>query len=91
MEVGILGGKKIGGLGGKCSSGSTQLVSGDLVLVEKGGEVIPKITGVDLKKRKRDSHPVKYITHCPECNTPLERKDGEARRVHQITGTEGRR
>ena len=54
------------------------LRKGDIVFVEKGGEVIPKITGVDLKKRKPDSHPVKYITHCPECNTPLERKEGEA-------------
>ena len=51
---------------------------GDMVFVEKGGEVIPKITGVDLKKRKPDSSIVKYITRCPECKTPLERKDGEA-------------
>ncbi len=51
---------------------------GDTVFVEKGGEVIPKITGVDLSKRKSHSHPVKYITHCPECNTKLERKEGEA-------------
>ena len=54
------------------------LRKGDVVFVEKGGEVIPKITGVDLNKRKPDSHPVKYITHCPECNTILERKEGEA-------------
>jgi DNA ligase (NAD+) len=51
---------------------------GDRVFVEKGGEVIPKITGVDLKKRKPDSHTVRYITHCPECNTHLVRKEGEA-------------
>ena len=54
------------------------LRKGDIVFVEKGGEVIPKITGVDLDKRKANSHPVKYITHCPECNTLLERKEGEA-------------
>ncbi len=51
---------------------------GDHVFVEKGGEIIPKIVGVDLTKRKKDAHPTKYITHCPECNTKLERKEGEA-------------
>ncbi len=51
---------------------------GDTVYVEKGGEVIPKITGVDLQKRKPDSVPVKYISVCPECKTPLIRKAGEA-------------
>ncbi len=51
---------------------------GDTVFVEKGGEVIPKITAVDLEKRKNDSKPVKYISNCPECNTPLVRKEGEA-------------
>jgi DNA ligase (NAD+) len=51
---------------------------GDHVFVEKGGEVIPKVTGVDPGKRKKDSVPVKYISTCPECNTLLERKEGEA-------------
>ncbi|MDX5326040.1 MAG: NAD-dependent DNA ligase LigA [Bacteroidota bacterium] len=51
---------------------------GDHVFVEKGGEIIPKVTGVDLKKRKSDSQPLVYPTNCPECGTPLERKEGEA-------------
>jgi DNA ligase (NAD+) len=51
---------------------------GDTVFVEKGGEIIPKVTGVDLSKRKPDSKPVKFITTCPECGTPLVRKEGEA-------------
>ena len=51
---------------------------GDTVFVEKGGEIIPKIVGVDLTKRKADSIPTKYIAHCPECETPLIRKEGEA-------------
>lgn len=50
----------------------------DYVFVEKGGEIIPKITGVDLKRRESSSRPVKYITHCPECNTLLIRKENEA-------------
>ncbi|MDZ4757409.1 MAG: NAD-dependent DNA ligase LigA [Bacteroidota bacterium] len=53
------------------------LREGDTVYVEKGGEIIPKITGVDISKRtNEESH--KYITHCPECATELIRKDGEA-------------
>ena len=51
---------------------------GDTVYVEKGGEIIPKITAVDLTKRPEDSKPTEYITHCPECNTELIRKPGEA-------------
>ena len=51
---------------------------GDFVFVEKGGEIIPKIIGVDLTKRKSDSLPTKYITHCPECETLLKRDEGEA-------------
>jgi DNA ligase (NAD+) len=51
---------------------------GDTVFVEKGGEIIPKITGVDLSKRKQGSHALNYITHCPECGTTLIRKEGEA-------------
>ena len=46
--------------------------------MEKGGEIIPKIVGVDLTKRNADSVPTEYITHCPECATPLIRKEGEA-------------
>ena len=42
---------------------------GDSVYVEKGGEIIPKIVGVNLDKREADAQPVKYITHCPECGT----------------------
>jgi len=51
---------------------------GDEVFVEKGGEIIPKIIGVDFGKRPQDSEITKYITHCPECQTELERKEGEA-------------
>ena len=51
---------------------------GDEVFVEKGGEIIPKIIAVDLTKRPADSEPTDYITQCPECNTPLVRKEGEA-------------
>ena len=50
----------------------------DEVFVEKGGEIIPKIIAVDLSKRPKNTHPTQYITKCPECNTPLERKEGEA-------------
>jgi DNA ligase (NAD+) len=51
---------------------------GDWVCVEKGGEIIPKITAVDLFKRQIGAEPIKYITHCPECNTKLIKKEGEA-------------
>ncbi|OEK01670.1 DNA ligase (NAD(+)) LigA [Roseivirga sp. 4D4] len=51
---------------------------GDVVSVEKGGEIIPKITGVDLSQRNSSSTPTTYITHCPECNTELTRLEGEA-------------
>ncbi len=51
---------------------------GDTVFVEKGGEIIPKIIGVDFQKRNQNSKPTLYITECPECNTPLIRKEGEA-------------
>ncbi|WP_306640055.1 NAD-dependent DNA ligase LigA [Sanyastnella coralliicola] len=51
---------------------------GDYVYVEKGGEIIPKVTGVELSKRPADSKPHVYITHCPECGTELIRKEGEA-------------
>lgn len=51
---------------------------GDTVFVEKGGEIIPKVTGLDLAKRKSDSIEFQYITHCPACQTELIRKEGEA-------------
>ncbi|NND15047.1 MAG: NAD-dependent DNA ligase LigA [Eudoraea sp.] len=51
---------------------------GDTVYVEKGGEIIPKITKVELAKRPSASQPTRYITHCPECQTPLVRNEGEA-------------
>lgn len=51
---------------------------GDFVFVEKGGEIIPKVTSVDLTKRKPGNKPVKYITKCPECSAELIRKEGEA-------------
>ncbi len=52
---------------------------GDSVFVEKGGEIIPKITRVQLDKRSISSQPVQYITHCPDCATLLERKEGDAK------------
>jgi DNA ligase (NAD+) len=51
---------------------------GDSVFVEKGGEIIPKVTGVDLAQRKNTAASVVYISDCPECGTPLIRKEGEA-------------
>jgi DNA ligase (NAD+) len=51
---------------------------GDTVFVEKGGEIIPKIIAVDWSKRVDNSESVKYITHCPECQTELIRSEGEA-------------
>ncbi|WP_435255169.1 NAD-dependent DNA ligase LigA [Tenacibaculum sp. A30] len=52
---------------------------GDTVFVEKGGEIIPKIVGVDLTKRPVDSVPTQYATHCPECHTELVRTEGDAK------------
>ena len=51
---------------------------GDMVYVEKGGEIIPKIIAVDLSQRPPESQPTQYITQCPECHTPLVREAGEA-------------
>ena len=51
---------------------------GDHVFVEKGGEIIPKVTGVDMEKRNSSLEPVTYISKCPECHTDLIRKEGEA-------------
>ncbi len=52
---------------------------GDTVFVEKGGEIIPKIIGVDFSKRPQNSEPTRYIDHCPECHTELVRTEGDAK------------
>lgn len=54
------------------------LHEGDYVYVEKGGEIIPKIVGVNFEKRKSGAAVVNYIEQCPECGTPLVRNEGEA-------------
>ncbi|MEW6467591.1 MAG: NAD-dependent DNA ligase LigA [Bacteroidota bacterium] len=59
----------------------------DTVFVEKGGEIIPKITAVDVKKRKAGARKVKYIVNCPECGTELIRREGEA--VHYCPNESG--
>jgi DNA ligase (NAD+) len=51
---------------------------GDFVFVEKGGEIIPKVTGVDLSRRNENAKPIDYASTCPECGTNLIRKEGEA-------------
>lgn len=51
---------------------------GDMLYVEKGGEIIPKITGVDVEARTPDAKPVEFVSHCPACGTPLVRVEGEA-------------
>jgi DNA ligase (NAD+) len=51
---------------------------GDMLYVEKGGEIIPKITGVDENGRQPGAEPVKFVSHCPACGTPLVRVEGEA-------------
>ena len=51
---------------------------GDFVFVEKGGEIIPKVTGVDLARRPPNLHPLQYTRTCPECGTTLVREEGEA-------------
>ncbi len=51
---------------------------GDYLFIEKGGEIIPKVVGVDIEQRKEGSMPVQYIVRCPECGTPLVRVEGEA-------------
>ncbi len=59
----------------------------DTVFVEKGGEIIPKIVGVDFQKRNEDSKPTQYIVECPECHSILIRKEGEAQ--HYCPNYEG--
>jgi DNA ligase (NAD+) len=51
----------------------------DFVFVEKGGEIIPKITAVNPARRKPDAQPIQYINTCPECGSELIRKEGEAK------------
>lgn len=51
---------------------------GDMVYVEKGGEIIPKVVGVDLTQRKPDAQPIEFIKTCPECGATLVRYEGEA-------------
>ncbi len=60
---------------------------GDMVYVEKGGEIIPKITGVELSERTEERVPFEYIDRCPECGTPLVRIEGEAK--HYCPNAEG--
>ncbi len=60
---------------------------GDTVFVEKGGEIIPKIIGVDFTQRDPKSNPTEYRTTCPECDTELRRKEGEAQ--HYCPNAEG--
>ena len=60
---------------------------GDIVFIEKGGEIIPKVTGVDLSKRGNGVKQVTFITNCPECHTPLVRKEGEV--VHYCPNVKG--
>ncbi len=66
---------------------SFDLHLGDYVYVEKGGEIIPKIVGVDVELRPIVAQPVQFITRCPECGTPLVRIEGEA--VHYCPNDAG--
>lgn len=60
---------------------------GDHLFIEKGGEIIPKVVGVDLDQRLPGSMPVAYVQFCPECGTPLLRVEGEA--AHYCPNTDG--
>lgn len=57
---------------------SLDLHEGDYVFVEKGGEIIPKIVGVDTSRRDTQAQPVQFISRCPECGAELVRYEGEA-------------
>ena len=57
---------------------SLDIHDNDMLYVEKGGEIIPKIVGVDTDARRPDSRPVEFVTHCPACGALLVREDGEA-------------
>jgi DNA ligase (NAD+) len=67
--------------------GELDVREGDRVFVEKGGEIIPKIVGVDIASRPANLPPAMYITQCPECKTPLQRKEGEA--IHYCPNEDG--
>lgn len=54
------------------------ICEGDWLFVEKGGEIIPKIVGVDMDHRAMDAQHVQFVTHCPVCGTPLQQNEGEA-------------
>lgn len=57
---------------------SLDIHNNDMVYVEKGGEIIPKITGVELSERQPDATPIEFVSHCPACGSPLVRVEGEA-------------
>lgn len=57
---------------------SLDIHEGDMLYVEKGGEIIPKITGVDTDAREAGTQPVEFVSHCPACGSPLVRVEGEA-------------
>lgn len=63
------------------------LRQGDYVYIEKGGEIIPKITGIDYSRREHGAGEIEFITHCPACGTKLVRKQGEA--VHYCPNVTG--
>ncbi|MDR2284924.1 MAG: NAD-dependent DNA ligase LigA, partial [Sphingobacterium sp.] len=63
------------------------LHQGDTVYVEKGGEIIPKVVGVNMEKRRPEALPINYPDHCPECGTTLVREEGEA--VHYCPNEDG--
>jgi len=66
---------------------SMDIREADTVMVEKGGEIIPKVVAVDIEKRAVNSQPVVYATNCPECGAELIRKEGEA--IHYCPNDEG--
>jgi DNA ligase (NAD+) len=57
---------------------SLDIHNDDMVYVEKGGEIIPKITGVELSERQPNAKPIEFVSHCPACGSPLVRVEGEA-------------
>ena len=57
---------------------SLDIHDGDMLYVEKGGEIIPKIVAVDEKSRRKNAQPIQFVEKCPACGTPLQRVDGEA-------------
>lgn len=63
------------------------LYENDSVFVEKGGEIIPKIIGINPVLRKENAQPIQFIDHCPECNSELVRKEGEAQ--HYCPNSDG--